>query len=122
MTAAKTPTRPTKIKVGYITFDVIYLDDEAWAANPELSDGDAGQTNGSRAEIHVRLATGQHEIHMKEVLLHEVLHACFYASGITIEGTLRVQDDIEEYTVARVSPVLLQTLRDNPQLSKYLES
>jgi hypothetical protein len=121
MPSKSEPKRPSVIQVGYIPFTVEYLDDKAWEERG-LPDGDGGQTHGAKASIVVREPEGQHPIHAKEILLHEVLHACFYASGMTIEGTLRIQDDIEEHVVSRMSPVLLQVLRANPELAAYVMS
>lgn len=120
-TRTAAPARPTSLRVGYIDFTVEWLTDEEWEAQG-FPDSDGGQTNGSQARIVVRTPEKQHEVHAKEILLHETLHAVFYASGLTIEGTLRIQDDIEEHVVGRLSPVLLQTLRDNPDLADYLRS
>lgn len=122
MPAKTEPKRPTELRVGYLPFTVTYLNDEEWAKRTDLSDGDGGQCNGAKAEIVVRLAEDQHDIHVKEILLHETLHACFYASGITVNEDLRVHPDIEESVVARVSPVLLQVMRDNPEFAAYVMS
>lgn len=112
--------RPTIIQVGYIPFDVTYLDDEAWDKKG-LDLGDGGQCNGAKGTIDIR-DTDQHPIHVKEILLHEVLHACFYASQMTIENRLHREEDIEETVVGRLSPVLLQVIRDNPDLVDFLRS
>jgi hypothetical protein len=122
MATTKTPKRPTSIKVGYIDFEVRYLEDDQWKADPSLGEGDGGQCDGAKAVISVRLAEGQHDIHVKEILLHETLHACFYASGITINDDLRIYPDIEEGIVARVAPVLLDVIRSNPEFAGFLES
>ena len=122
MPAKTSPKRPTAIQVGYIPFTVEYLEDKEWTERSDLDAGDGGQCNGAKALISVRLAEEQHEIHVKEILLHETLHACFYASGITINDDLRIVPDIEEHVVARVSLVLMQTLRANPELAAYVMS
>lgn len=115
-----TSKRPTSLKVGWMDFEVRYLDDDQWHADPNLGDGDGGQCDGARAVISVRLAEGQHDIHVKEILLHETLHACFYACGITINDDLRTYPDIEEGVVARIAPFMLSVLRDNPDLATFL--
>jgi hypothetical protein len=107
--------------MGYMDVTVRWLDDKAWK-EAGLADNEGGQFDGAGATISVRLAEGQHDIHLREILLHEVLHACYYVSGISVNDDPRVVPDIEEFTVARVSPVLLEILRDNPALSKFLES
>jgi hypothetical protein len=52
----------------------------------------------------------------REVLLHELLHACFSNSSAVLEYAE------EEKLVAVVSPRLLAALRDNPALVRYLLS
>lgn len=54
-----------------------------------------------------------------EVLLHEILHACFASSGdifSTVADARMEADDLEECIVANLAPVLLGVLQDNPQL------
>lgn len=51
-----------------------------------------------------------------EVLLHEILHAICEATGI---GTT-FEEKEEEQFVATVSPLLLDTLRRNEEISEYL--
>lgn len=121
MVSKQTPKRPASLKVGYIDFEVRYLEDEQWEA-AGLPDSDGGQCNGAGAVISVRLAHEQADIHVKEILLHETLHACFYASGITINDDIRIYPDIEEGIVARVAPVLTQVMRDNPEFSRFIEA
>lgn len=58
----------------------------------------------------LKLRPGMEPDKDKEVLLHEVLHACGYP-------TLCGKD--EEFVDA-IAPVLLQVMRDNPQLVEYL--
>lgn len=50
----------------------------------------------------------------REVLLHEVIHACVMASAVPWA------EKTEERFVATVSPRLLEVLRDNPALVRYL--
>ena len=49
----------------------------------------------------------------QETLLHEALHAC-------TDPSLKEGKSREEDFVNTVSPVLLQVLKDNPELVKYL--
>lgn len=50
----------------------------------------------------------------KEILLHEVLHACTHP---TLNGTKKYGD---EDFVSGLAPVLLQVFQDNPCLVSYL--
>lgn len=52
----------------------------------------------------------------KETLLHELLHACNYPTFVGKENVS------EEDIVNATAPVLLQVLRDNPELIEYLRS
>lgn len=51
-----------------------------------------------------------------EVLLHEILHAVCEATGI---GT-SFEEKEEEQFIATVSPILLDTLRRNEEITNYL--
>jgi len=119
MTAEKALSRPQRVKVGYIPFEVEYLDDEQWRKRG-LEEGDGGNLFGYKGSILVRTFDELHENNVREVLLHEVLHACAYISGLSVEGEYHRLDDVEETFVARISPVLLDVLRSNPSLLKYL--
>lgn len=119
MTTKRRPPRPTQVKVGHLTFTIEYLTDEEWEARG-LPDGDGGQTNGSRATILLRTPEYMHHVHLREVLTHELLHACFYSSMMTLEDNLRIQPDIEEHIVGRVSPILMDLLTHNPRVTAFL--
>ena len=54
---------------------------------------------------------------MREVLLHEVLHAIVGAFGFPFEDR-----DGEERLVRQLAPALLGTLRANPDLVEYLQA
>ena len=53
---------------------------------------------------------------MRETLLHEVLHAVLYNTGISD----RMTDKAEEHLVRALSPALFSLLRDNPDLVQYI--
>lgn len=57
------------------------------------------------------------ESHVRDTLWHEILHAVFHVFHIAakIDG-----DDLNENLVARATSPILQVLRDNPQLVRYL--
>lgn len=50
-------------------------------------------------------------------LLHEVLHACFAAAGISDT----VSSEQEESVANRLSPILMTVLQENPDLVRYFE-
>jgi hypothetical protein len=119
MTAAQ-KKRPTNVKVGYIDFMIHYLSDEEWKER-DLDEKDGGQMHGAGAEIFVRDAKGQHELHQREILLHEIMHACVYVSGLIFEN-YRTLEDIEETFIMRTSPVLIDVLKSNPDVTKFILS
>ena len=64
----------------------------------------------------IQLAEGQGADQEADTVLHETLHACFAISGIGAS----VSTAEEERIVAAISPLLLDTLRRNPELVAYL--
>lgn len=56
---------------------------------------------------------------LKETLLHEIFHACMFVGtgGQSTEGLPYMDDQLIEATV----PTLLQVMRDNPELVKWLQ-
>ena len=54
-------------------------------------------------------------------LLHEVLHACVYGSGLNqAEGPLK-EDNAEELTVNQLTNYLMGVFRDNPWFLDYIK-
>jgi hypothetical protein len=57
----------------------------------------------------------------REVLLHEVLRACFVKASIAdIMSATGLSIDVEELLVGTITGRLLGALRDNPRLVSYL--
>jgi hypothetical protein len=56
---------------------------------------------------------------LRDTILHEVLHALYYENGLANE-LKTTDDDLEEQVVRRTATGMLQILRDNPQLIKFL--
>lgn len=70
-----------------------------------------GSTNLDKGVIAIR--EGLSEDQTSDTLLHEVLHAVFLATGLNGE-------DREEELIERLTPMLLQVIRDNPDLIQTL--
>jgi len=62
-------------------------------------------------EQKIYIQTGLAEGITKETLFHEIIHAV---------DSMVVSDGLTEHEIFRLSVVLYATLRDNPQLLKYL--
>ncbi len=102
------PMRPKKIKVGPYTLDVEFRK----KGTPAKKDTEkVGETYF--AKLFMWIKKGPHDLE-SETTLHETLHAIFAAAEI---GLAYKQ---EEELVCKLSPWLLMTLRDNPELVEYL--
>jgi hypothetical protein len=101
---------------------VLWLDHVKWtihwtqAAVDKLM-GAAGIASGAcqqtQAAIAVAPIPGSLNLE-RETLLHEVLHACFFATSVPLD------EECEEQFVAVVAPRLLGALRGNPAIVRYL--
>lgn len=94
---------PAKVVVGPHTYTV------AHAAGMT----DFGNTNTRTQRII--LADDQSPGALRDTVLHEVLHCVVAHAGFSQEW-----EDREEGIVNRLTPVVLQVLRDNPRLVSYL--
>jgi hypothetical protein len=52
----------------------------------------------------------------KVVVLHEILHCCMWAAHMP-----NIDSELEEELVDRLAPILLELLRQNPELRDILE-
>lgn len=73
-----------------------------------------GQTDHDR--LIMILKSDQPNGLMRDTLLHETLHLVTGITGVAFESGL----DKEELLVRRLSPILLEVLRRNPDLVTYL--
>ena len=66
----------------------------------------------------IKLKRGPGPDHMRDTVLHEVIHGCIDATNIsTMAGWT---SEVEESVVLALTPHLLATLRGNPDLVDYL--
>jgi len=109
VTRCKVSKIPKEIKVGAHVYKirlVAGLEEEGVKANGML-DSDACEILLLRSLTHTK---------MQEILLHETLHAIFYA----IPNKSNILE--EEEFVTHASPHLLQVLQENPKLVEYLST
>lgn len=112
--------RPTRVRIGYLTFTIQWISEEDWATKDV---GRVGITHPEQETIRMRLgnANGPYsETNLREVLLHEILHGIFYSTALSAHPRSLRDKDQEEYVVANMSPMLLTVIRANPSLLKYL--
>lgn len=60
-------------------------------------------------KLRIRLAKRMRRSKLREIIVHEILHACAYPTDLD-----------EEPFVTVIAPVLVQVIRDNPQLIDFL--
>lgn len=116
-----TDARPTSVKVGYVDFTIRWLSDEEWRRECPGDQDNSGTTESTEARISIRVPKDGHPVHLRETLLHEIVHACFQVSGLSTENH-RAMDDLEEAFVTRLTVVLIDVLRSNPDVTKFLLS
>lgn len=95
---------PKLLYVGPFDFEVKY---------PSVKDT-LGETFADDGLIEIR--STQSAANMRDTMLHEALHAIFFHSGMT-QGMTR---DDEERIIVTISPWILQLLRENPALVRFL--
>lgn len=105
---------PTTVKVGPYTYTVTLSDARIKELEKENNADLYGFTAHSFLEIAV--SPDMADLMVRETVLHEVLHAVLYTTGISN----RFSENAEEHLVRALSPALFQMLRDNPQLVTYL--
>jgi hypothetical protein len=98
--------RPTSIRVGYRDYRVLQWQSLEAQASRRLGESD-------HLALLIRLHEGLQPTVAAEVLLHEVLHCCWYI------GDLRDADD-EERTVSVMANQMTQVWRDNPDFVAFM--
>lgn len=99
---------PSKVRVGQMTYSVEFVDDLT-----QVEDGRRLSGCLLHEEQRIFVKTGDGPDWTRDTLLHEVLHAAFFAAGVA--------GGDNELAVSRLTPVLLGFLRDNPKLITYLQ-
>lgn len=99
-------TKPKKVKVGPYNYRIDWV--------PEKFMADRGQCD--KAFLWIRVKNGECPvIQQKVTLLHEIIHAAF---GVTDFNYLTNSEE-EDY-IERISAVLYDALRNNPEVTSWL--
>lgn len=109
--------RPTKVKVGPLTYDVRWLNEDEWYAQ-RYEEETIGLCERDKCLISIRADTTAAEDALRLTLLHEILHTTTEEGRIT--PFIKEVDDAEEFVVRLMAPVLLGILNDNPNVVAYL--
>lgn len=103
-------TLPDSIRVGYLNYAV-----ETY--HPISATAHAKHGEHSPLEQKIRLHEDQTPQQMANTIIHEVLHAIFYQSGIRNVAPEHIG---EELIVDSLSNGLCQVFQDNPKLLEYI--
>lgn len=101
-------TVPKQIQVGPYTFTLK-------AAPDLLETGKVGDCDETKALI--RYVPDLDPIMLRSVIVHEMLHACALMAGIT-----DTDKHDQETFIRRTEPFLLAVLRDNPDLTTWIQT
>lgn len=101
--------RPNSVKVLGQPFSVEYVDLAPNDVSLARDGHGAGRTR--IAQLQMLINADQHETQIRDTVLHETLHACLHIQDLSAE---------DESFVGRLAPVLLDVLRSNPDLVKWL--
>jgi hypothetical protein len=105
---------PASVIVGPYRY-TISVDHEAMErliSRGEAGGGNAGTVNHHKLQITIDGDMAASMI--ADTLLHEIMHCCYRVSGLS-RGKVT-----EEKAIEHMTPVLLDTLRRNPAVARYL--
>jgi hypothetical protein len=112
--------RPTSVRIGHVEYDLHWVDEQDWMA--KYDKGQAGFFWADKGGIYIRMHNeGDQRIEdsLRETLLHEILHGCWHHTNMAHHGAVE-KEDLEEWVVGTLSYPLIDVLRDNPDVMKYL--
>lgn len=105
---------PRHVKVGPYRYELVVSAAEIAKANRMDAELRLGATD--HRHLRILVCDDAADAVVKETTFHEVLHACFAASGLSTPAGA----DEEERLVAALSPVLYGALRANKGLVSWL--
>jgi len=101
---------PEKIKIGGFIWEVIESDD---IANESAT---FGSTHFHHQKIF--LEAGENQQKKEQCLLHEIMHAIFWQTGLEKRLDNKEVNITEEEFITAVSNGLYQVIKDNPEIWK----
>jgi hypothetical protein len=106
-----------KIKIGYEDIIINIINFET---ADKKDDNILGEYDSSNAKIDIQKE--QNARSEANTLLHEVIHACVYQTGLNSQGNLLSKEENEELIVNAISNSLSQVFRDNKWFLPYLQT
>jgi hypothetical protein len=104
---------PTKVKIGPFSFTIEFNKSTVERLSGKTKERFHGLTAPDELLIAVAPTVTPLE---REVLMHEILHAICFTSGLTGKLDTSQEEDI----VSTLSPYLLDILRNNKQVTQFL--
>lgn len=109
--------RPTEVDICGWRWTIEWLKPKDWASE---DNGLSGVTYAMHLQIKILLSPNIHPEVLREVLFHELMHACVATSGHTY-GLKHIKNkDVEEVMIQGLSPALLAVLHNNSEVRRYL--
>lgn len=115
-----TPVRPAYVVVGAITYRIDYSLEAI--AHERAEHGDENLLGVCSPRGVIVCDGSLPDDLLRETLLHEILHACYFGVGSPLHYRTPAGADGEEIAVASLSPSLLDVLRSNPAVASFLLS
>ena len=106
-----------KIKIGYEDIAINVID---FKVNDKKDESVLGEYDSTNAKIDIQ--ERQNARSEANTLLHEVIHAVVYQTGLNSEGNVLSKEENEELTVNAISNSLSQVFRDNKWFLPYLQT
>jgi hypothetical protein len=121
MAARKTfVPRPDHVKVGHMTFTIEYVTEQEWLETYNGYEEDGGLTFHNWAKIVIRLVPRITDQVIREVLVHEVLHAIWSVSMLSHWAGELTAEKTEEGIIQAQSPMIVGVLKENPEFLAYI--
>lgn len=110
--------RPKKVHVNGFDWSITYKTWKEWKRGGHDRQC-SGETYAASHEIFILVAR-INENQVREVLQHEIMHACLAASGGTYVFRFIDLENAEETAIGTLSPTFLAVIRNNPKVRRYL--
>lgn len=111
-------SRPRKVTINGVEWSITYKKKKAWKTDKH-GKGNSGETYAATFSIYV-LIESINENNVREVLQHELMHACLASSGGTYVMTYIKIEDAEEVLIGTLSGTFIAMVRNNPEVREYL--
>src|SRR3954451_606103 len=98
--------------------DVLWVKDKAWDEREDTN----GFSHWDFGVIKMRVMDGMSWDTYRTILFHEITHMCWASVGLQqyLRPRHKGEEEQEEYIVYSQSPVIVATLRANPEITDFI--